>query len=80
MGQQVGGKNAFIYFLKFELKNFFIEVQKKAFKHDLNNYVAGEDIMEVGMGKQTGQSSQETQADLKSCLRPLIASRVLWGK
>ena len=53
MGQQVGGKNAFIYFLKFELKNFFIEVQKKAFKHDLNNYVAGEDIMEVGMGKQT---------------------------
>ena len=70
MGQQVG----------FEFKKIFIEVQKKTFKHDLNNYVTGEDIMEVGIGKQTGQSSQKTQADLKSCLRPLIASRALWGK
>lgn len=42
--------------------------------------VTGEDIMEVGIGKQPGQSSRETQADLKSCLRPLIASRALWGK
>lgn len=36
--------------------------------------------MDLGVGKQTGCSVQNPWPDLKSCLRPLIASRISWGK
>ena len=36
--------------------------------------------MDLGIGKQAGWSSQEPWADRKSCLKPSIASRALWGK